>query len=275
MLWPNGNATKPYVTSAFGPRNINVPNASKYHRGADMVGFSAVRAVAAGVVRVVGRQPGWAGGGIQVWVQHDGFFSKSLHLRSTSVRVGQEIDEAHALGVMGMTGTASDVHLHFEITPGRLHYLNIGQIDPVEFIKDRLAAPAGGSNVAPAAKEDDDMLALLIDGAHKCTLAPGTFSHMITSDNPDRVKNIVRADDQWTTINRSELPVLLRRYGCDLHIWDIRAGKFVVLDPLDGSVREGNVWTAANQARAESRAGFQAQAVTSAETTEYLKQLAS
>lgn len=155
MLWPNGTKTKPYVTSAFGPRNIPVANASRNHKGTDMVGFRTVRAVADGVVKVAGTPGGWTGGGNQVWVQHDGFFSKSLHLASRSVRVGDRVSAGDDLGEMGETGTASDVHLHLEITPGSLHYWNTGQVDPVKFISSRTASAAGGANES----EEDDMSA--------------------------------------------------------------------------------------------------------------------
>lgn len=155
-VWPNGSTSKPYVSSAFGPRNINVPNASKNHKGTDFSHtFTIIRAVESGQVKVAGTPGGWSGGGIQVWVQHDGFFSKSLHASSLLVRVGQWVREGDPLCIMGQTGTASDDHLHFEITPGNVHYSNTGQIDPVPFIAARIGgsgAAAGGSS-----PEEDDM----------------------------------------------------------------------------------------------------------------------
>ncbi|MDV3197450.1 MAG: M23 family metallopeptidase, partial [Sweet potato little leaf phytoplasma] len=80
-----------------------------------MVGFTLVRAVESGQVKVVGTPKNWAGGGIQVWVQHDGFFSRSLHLASYAVREGQFVREGDVLGVMGRTPNV-DLHLHLEIT---------------------------------------------------------------------------------------------------------------------------------------------------------------
>ena len=102
--------------------------------------------------------------------------------------------------------------------------------------------------------EEDEMLALKIkapDGVwHHALLGVGTFRHLLGQDNPDRRRNIWRADDQWLDTDIAELPILLRDAGCDLNIWDIRNGQFVVLDPLDGSVRSGNVWTASGATRA-------------------------
>jgi hypothetical protein len=154
-LWPNGSKTKPYVSSAFGPRNINVPNASKNHKGADFSHtFSIIRAVAAGQVKVAGTPSGWPGGGTQVWLQHDGFFSKSLHSAGLLVKVGQFVREGDPLCVMGRTGTASDVHLHLEITPGDVHYSNTGQVDPVAFLAARMGGSAAGGGAIP---EEEDM----------------------------------------------------------------------------------------------------------------------
>lgn len=129
---------------------------------------------------------------------------------------------------------------------------------------------AGLETPAPPVPEEDDMIALLIDGKHKCTLAPGVFSHMIQADNPDRIKNIVRSDDDWTETTLTELPVLLSRYGCDLHIWDVRGGKFVVVNPLDNSVREGNTWSVWNAIRST----VAAVKVTSEQTKAYVEKLA-
>lgn len=134
--------------------------------------------------------------------------------------------------------------------------------------------PASGGGdlypTRPVSEEDDTMLALRIDGVHLCTLDTGNFSHMIESDDPERIKNIVRGDDRWTETTLQELPKLLRRYACDLNIWDIRGGKFVVLDPLDNSVKQGNTWSAVNAARS-TLARIE---VTSEETAAYVERMA-
>lgn len=140
-LWPDGTTVRPHVSSPFGPRVAPVPGASKVHKGTDFTGFATVRAIAAGTVVQVGTPGGWTGGGTQVWIQHDGFLSRSLHLIKGSpvVHVGQKVEAGDALGSMGRTGTASGVHLHLEIV------VNGVQIDPVTFIFARLAAPTAGT----------------------------------------------------------------------------------------------------------------------------------
>lgn len=98
-----------------------------------------MRAIAAGTVKVVGTPSGWSGGGRQVWIQHDGFYSRSLHLSSYSVKNGQRVNEGDIIGVMGATGNVTGVHLHLEIAYGTLSYNGGTQIDPVPFIRARVS----------------------------------------------------------------------------------------------------------------------------------------
>lgn len=157
-MWPNGLRTKPYVSSAFGPRVAPKPGASTYHRGTDFSHtFSEIRAIADGQVKIVGYKNGWSAGGRMVWVQHEGFFTRSLHLASTSVVDGQFVRAGDKLGIMGKTGTATDTHLHFEVTPGQLHSLNSGQIDPVPFITTLINTGTPGTGAGSA--EDMGMTA--------------------------------------------------------------------------------------------------------------------
>lgn len=137
MLWPNGGTTMPQVTSGFGPRPVTIPGASANHLGTDFIGYTTVRAVAAGTVSYVGWRGGWSGGGYMVWVQHDGFLSRSLHLADGSavVQQGQRVDLGDPLATMGGTGIGGGVHHHLEIAPG-----SGAQVDPVPFISSRINA---------------------------------------------------------------------------------------------------------------------------------------
>lgn len=143
VSWPNGLKERPPISSPFGMRVHPITGRRTLHAGTDFVGFRLVRAIAPGTVRVVGAPSGWAGGGTQVWIQHEGYFTRSMHLASAHVRVGQQVAEGEALGVMGATGAVTGVHAHVEVTPGTVHYMNTGQVDPVPFIQSRLAAPSG------------------------------------------------------------------------------------------------------------------------------------
>lgn len=139
MLWPNGTTTRPEITSPFGWRIHPVTGLRTLHAGTDFIGYQLVRAIASGRVVAVGTPRGWEGGGIQVWVQHDGALSRSMHLKDQTlpVQVGDVIPEGRILGVMGKTGRVTGVHHHLEVV------VNGVQVDPVPFITARI-----GSNAA-------------------------------------------------------------------------------------------------------------------------------
>lgn len=151
MLWPDGTKSRPWVSSPFGPRKAPIAGASTNHKGTDFSNtFTLIRAVAPGRVVAINV---WPALGYSVWIQHDGYFTKSGHMKNQPiVKVGQTVGEGQILGVMGKTGTATDTHLHFELTPGTFHTANTGQIDPVPFISARLGSTAGGST-----PEEEDM----------------------------------------------------------------------------------------------------------------------
>ena len=163
ILWPNGSTTPPNFSAEghFGYRNSTAPGASKFHRGLDMWGIGTVRSIADGTVVAAGWGPfGW-GGGYQVWIQHDGFFSRSLHLvdGSARVRVGDHVKAGQALGTEGATG-AYQVHLHLEITPGQWHARNDGQVDPKAWLYARVSnTGSGGGGSAHYDYEELDMAA--------------------------------------------------------------------------------------------------------------------
>ncbi|ALX66834.1 hypothetical protein [Microbacterium sp. XT11] len=118
-------------------------------------------------------------------------------------------------------------------------------------------APAGASTPVIVPEEDNTMLFLKISGLgsglHYVALGLGVFRHFIPTDPYQKIMRIGRTADDWQDLDINELPATLRTWGCDLHIWDWRPsdGGFVVLDPLDGSVRPGNMWSATNVARSQ------------------------
>lgn len=140
MLYPNGSKQRPQQSSPFGYRWHPIQKVWKLHAGADLIGFTMVRAIAAGTVVRVGVPGGWSAGGQQVWIQHDGFLTRSMHLATGTfqVRVGDRVVEGQALGVMGMTGGATGIHLHLEIV------VNGRQVDPMPFLAERVASTSGG-----------------------------------------------------------------------------------------------------------------------------------
>ncbi|MCJ2003310.1 M23 family metallopeptidase [Lactococcus carnosus] len=58
-------------------------------------------------------------GGNYVIVQHDdGYWTYYGHFRSVRVTVGEKVNANSILGIMGKTGLATGVHLHFEVWQG-------------------------------------------------------------------------------------------------------------------------------------------------------------
>lgn len=110
------------------------------------------------------------------------------------------------------------------------------------------------------------MLMIKLKGAradHLVAVGEGIFRHFIGTDPYELIKNVSRSADDWQEVHIADLPALLRTYGCDLNIWDFRDARdlsksvvggdpnavFCVLDPLDGSVKPGNMWSSANAIR--------------------------
>ena len=146
-VWPNGSATKmPSVNSSWNMNRLHpVYHVKMPHYGTDFhIPDGINRSVTDGIVERVGVVTGWSGGGYGVWVRNwDGSLAKYFHgvTGSAFVRVGQSVKAGDALSRTGMTGSATGVHLHLEISPrGGAN----GQTDPVPFLKARVstAAPA-------------------------------------------------------------------------------------------------------------------------------------
>lgn len=135
-VWPNGSTTMPTVSDTFRCRETNASgDCTRFHYGTDFIGFSAVRAVSAGVVRGAGVLAAWEAGGTQVHIAHDdGYESRSLHLvtGSPTVRAGDRVTAGQVIGTMGNTGASYGVHLHLEIHAPRA-------VDPVPFLSSRIS----------------------------------------------------------------------------------------------------------------------------------------
>ncbi len=183
ILWPNGTTTRPSITSPFGPRIPPIKGASDFHRGTDFVGYSAVRSVADGTVQVVGTPSGWEPGGVQVWIQHDGFQSRSLHLEpgTTAVTPGQHVSAGDVLGTMGHSGNVSGVHHHLEIVVSGV------QIDPVPYLTARI------SGSSPVATDHDRSFSITTAGVLQAKA--GMYEPVIDLRN-----SIVSMDADGTTI---------------------------------------------------------------------------
>lgn len=102
------------LTSGFGPRG------GRMHKGIDLQARPAVTVYSAGPGRIVevSYQTGF---GNQVLISHgNGVYTRYAHLAhfTPNLAAGQAIGFGQPLGLMGATGNATAVHVHYEILTG-------------------------------------------------------------------------------------------------------------------------------------------------------------
>ena len=112
-----------WVSSPVGPRNLKITSET-FHRGDDLVGISKkteIKAAADGIVVEHWPAPdGYYKGhpvyGGYIVLQHDnGTYTVYAHMSRTNVHTGDKVKQGQKIGVIGDTGIATGVHLHFEI----------------------------------------------------------------------------------------------------------------------------------------------------------------
>ena len=102
------------MTSGFGPRY------GRMHKGIDLQSKPAGPIYSAGPGRVleVSQQSGF---GYQVLIDHGrGVYTRYAHLAyfAEGLRAGQKIGFGQPLGLMGETGNATAIHIHYEVLTG-------------------------------------------------------------------------------------------------------------------------------------------------------------
>jgi murein DD-endopeptidase MepM/ murein hydrolase activator NlpD len=110
-IWP----TRGLVTSVFGERSNPITGRRQFHEGLDIataVG-TAVYATADGVVIFAGRHGGL---GRMVMISHgNALRTRYAHLSRTTVNVGDRVSRGTKLGTVGMSGSSTGPHLHYEV----------------------------------------------------------------------------------------------------------------------------------------------------------------
>jgi murein DD-endopeptidase MepM/ murein hydrolase activator NlpD len=121
LAWPTDGG---YVSSKMGYRW------GKLHKGIDIARPSdrTIRAADNGVVVSAGWDNGGYGNMIEI-NHHNGFVTIYGHLSSIDVSVGQTVSKGSSIGVMGATGDATGIHLHFEV------HVNGSLKDPLEYLR--------------------------------------------------------------------------------------------------------------------------------------------
>lgn len=118
FIYPLANPT---VTSGFGvARQLTLLNGSSYsdvHNGIDYVNGNS----SAPIVAVADGTVVWAGtdssGGVGVIIKHaNGLYTHYWHLSSLMVASGTTVSQGQQLGIIGKTGLATGIHLHFGVS---------------------------------------------------------------------------------------------------------------------------------------------------------------
>lgn len=116
------------TTSPFGYRIHPITGVHKLHGGIDFGGNGPIVAAQSGTVEIAGYDSGW---GNYVKINHgNGLETLYAHMVSGSLTVapGQKVSQGQHLGTMGMTGSATGIHLHFEV------YVNGTRVDPASYL---------------------------------------------------------------------------------------------------------------------------------------------
>lgn len=120
FAWPTVGG---YISSKQGPRW------GRMHKGIDIARPSnrTIKAADNGIVV----SAGWGNGyGNKIVIDHqNGFRTLYGHMSSLKVKVGQTVSKGTAIGVMGATGDATGVHLHFEV------YKNGSLVNPLSYLR--------------------------------------------------------------------------------------------------------------------------------------------
>lgn len=128
------------TTSAYGIKRTYKVNGIKYtdvHSGIDLVPSPAnnkaeIVAIADGIVTSVNKVGKKGGNACYVRIKHDNdLYSLYYHLKSKSIKVnkGDKVKKNQVLGIIGDTGLATGVHLHFQMDKGS----SATSIDPTDY----------------------------------------------------------------------------------------------------------------------------------------------
>lgn len=123
------------VTSKYGKREYTYrgKRVKDFHNGIDLVGGHEIVAAADGEVVSTRNEGKQYGNGCYVRIKHsNGLYTLYYHLKSGSVTVkkGEKVTKGQVIGIIGKTGKATGVHLHYQIDKGS----SASAIDPTEYV---------------------------------------------------------------------------------------------------------------------------------------------
>jgi|GEM_PF-1680564 len=118
------------VSSPFGPRpNIDVPGASKWHKGVDLAANkgTAIYASADGVITKSGSGTGY---GLYIKIDHgNGIETRYAHCSELLVDSGDKVEGGQLIALVGNTGISGGSHLHWEVRINGQAYDPLGKYE--------------------------------------------------------------------------------------------------------------------------------------------------
>lgn len=129
-LFPLSTSGYVYYSSKYGYRTHPISGKYKFHSGIDLAAHkgTAIYAIDDGIV-TISRYDG-SGYGKWVEIRHsDGTLSRYAHASELYVSVGETVRKGQTIAAVGMTGTATGNHLHFEI------WKKGTTVNPIEYIR--------------------------------------------------------------------------------------------------------------------------------------------
>lgn len=145
------------ITSNYGNRQYMYRGKliKDFHHGIDLIGGSNILAFEDGVVTSISNTGVQYGNACYVRIKHsNGYYTLYYHLKSGSVcvNIGDKVTKGQKIGVMGATGQATGVHLHFQIDKGN----SASSINPYDYLFNDKPFIVENNN-----KNNDDLLDLV------------------------------------------------------------------------------------------------------------------
>jgi len=109
FIWPSEGK----VVSGFGPRNIGI--GSRNHKGIDIDSPNKAPIYAADGGEVIESRFSESFGHFIRILHDNGYVTLYAHCSSRLVNIGERVAQGDKIALVGMTGTASGYHLHFEL----------------------------------------------------------------------------------------------------------------------------------------------------------------
>lgn len=114
--WPT---SKPFrISSNYGYRTHPIKGKYHFHPAIDITGTKSkdLYSIQAGTVIAAVKSGYNSGAGKYVKIDFgNGYVATYMHLSKVNVNKGDKVEKGQIIGIMGMTGSATGVHLHFQV----------------------------------------------------------------------------------------------------------------------------------------------------------------